>query len=431
MKSIRPLNRLYQFIFFWFFIELIWWIKTPEFFRSLYAEDATIFGTQAFLNNFPDDLLIQHAGYMHILPRLLTRTALLFPIEIAPFVLCTLIAGVIAFICVGIFTLLGRHFHNKVLLVAVTFSFALVPISNFESLGNAANLHFFLTAAAALFLSFKADSKFLNFQSFLICVFAATSDPFLVLLAPIAFNSRIPKSLKNLRVDYARNGAFQGWLLGVTLQLAFMAFAPGERRIIENFQPLNKVTYLFLDRVIGAAFIPNWGFVSSAAKEDSSLLVMRSLGALTILLFLISICYLNVKEGRISIRIVLSAAISMTAYWVIAGVLINPEPRYAVAPGILILFFCAINLDRLFQGINLDYKRQLITYSFVTLLIFTWIFSLTPSDKLHESVGWDSQIKKSSELCQNGNSTVNIIARPLKMTRTEEVNHTILLPCNN
>jgi hypothetical protein len=431
MRPVLKLNRFYQFILFWFSIELGWWIKNPEFFRSFYAEDATIFGTQAFFNKFPDDLLIQHAGYMHILPRLLTRSALLFPIEVAPFVLCTLIAGVIAYICIGIFTLLERHFDNKILLVAVIFSFALVPISNFESLANAANLHFFLTAAAALFLSIKADSKFLNFQSFLICFFAATSDPFLVLLAPIAFSSGVPRSLKNLGVEYARKGAFQGWLLGVTLQLSFMAFAPGERRIIENFQPLNKVTYLFLDRVIGAAFIPNWGFVSSAVKVDNTLLVIRSLVAFTILLFLISVCYFNIKGGQISIKIVLSVAVSMTAYWVIAGVLINPEPRYAVAPGILILFFGAINIDRICRRINLNYNRNLVTYSFVILLVSTWIFSLTPSDKLHDSVGWNAQIEKVSELCQDANSTVQIVARPLKMTIINEVNHTLLLPCNN
>lgn len=431
MTSKFRLNSIGQFFCFWVLVESSWWIKNPEFFRSFYAEDATIFGTQALLSRFPSDLLIQHAGYMHILPRLLTRVSLLFPITLAPLILCTLVAGVIAFLCMGIITLLSKYVKHRVMLIIVSFSFALIPIANFESLGNAANLHFFLTAAAALFLSFKTESKSLNFQGFLVCFFAATSDPFLVLLAPIAFNAGIARNTKVLWSLYSRNGAFQGWFIGVTAQLAFMIFNPGERRILENFQPVKKVIYLFLDRVIGAAFIPNWGFVSNAATKDNSFLLIRAITAITILILLISVCYFNIKQGRISLRITLLVAASLVAYWIIAGTLINPEPRYAVAPGILSLFFCAINMDRLRLSFQHTYKLKLLTYSFLTLLVSTWLFSLTPSNKLQESVAWNSQIKNAAILCQSGMSSVKIIARPLRMFRDGEINHTLILPCHN
>jgi hypothetical protein len=210
-----------------------------------------------------------------------------------------------------------------------------------------------------------------------------------------------------------------------------MAFAPGERRVIENFQPLSEVGYLFLDRVIGAAFIPNWGFISNAARIDNSLLVFRSTVAITILILLISLCYFNIKNRLISVSKILLVTVSILAYWVIAGILINPEPRYAVAPGILILFFCAINLDRLCLPINHSHWQNLITYLFLALLVSTWIFSLTPSGNLRDSVGWNSQITKASVLCQGTIPSVKIVARPLNMTKSDEVNHALLLPCNS
>jgi hypothetical protein len=429
MKEKSRIVTTYYFLLFWALIESVWWIKSPELFHSFYGEDARIFGTQALSSSFPSDLFIKHSGYMHLLPRILVRISLFLPLEIAPVLLTTLVAGVIAFLCSTVLVRLSYIINNRMILVSVTFSFALLPISNFESLGNAANLHFFLTAAAVLMLYFKAEGKYNNFQGFLICFFAATSDPFLLVFVLIAFASLKRNHTKISVPSFWQYGALYGWLIGVVIQVFFMVFAPGPGRLTHSYQSLTKVIYLFFDRVVGSALIPYWGFITSDQLGHGATLLLRGLAGVALSIVISYLVFHNVKQHRISFKNVSIAGISVGAYWVLAGVLINPEPRYAVAPGILLLFMVAINLDRCQIIGHPNLSPKLISNFFILLLACSWVTSLNPSKQLGTSVNWSDQVRNIVTNCNKTNlGEVELIGRPL-IVPVGEKNQMLIVPC--
>jgi hypothetical protein len=429
MREKTRIAPAFYFLLYWALIESVWWIKSPELFQSFYGEDARIFGTQALSTSFPSDLFIKHSGYMHILPRILVRISLFLPLEIAPVLLTTLVAGVIAFLCSAVLVRLNYIFNNRMILVSVVFSFALLPISNFESLGNAANLHFFLTAAAVLMLYFKAEGKYSNFQGFLICFFAATSDPFLLVFVLIAFASLERNYTKISVPSFRQFGAFYGWLLGVVIQLFFMVFAPGSGRLTDNYQSFTKVIYLFFDRVVGSALIPNWGFITSDQLGQGATILLRGLAGVALSIVISYLIFHNVKQHRISFKNISMPIISVGAYWGLAGILINPEPRYAVAPGILLLFMLAINLDRCQINSHPNLSPKVISNFFILLLVCSWVTSLNPSKQLGTSVNWSDQVRSMVTNCNKTNlGEVALIARPL-MVPVGEKNQMLIVPC--
>jgi len=93
-------------------------------------------------------------------------------------------------------------------------------------------------------------------------------------------------------------------------------------------------------------------------------------------------------------------------YWVFSGYFFNPEPRYAIFPGlclvaiICILFdVCASQKMIINHGVIWLKKSGVVFLSF--LFISTWLFSITPNSVRTAGTTWESELVTARNLCNS------------------------------
>jgi hypothetical protein len=166
-----------------------------------------------------------------------------------------------------------------------------------------------------------------------------------------------------------------------------------------------------LDRVVGSTFIPWWGDVSKSTTSPvphilptSIYLVSRAFLALGILLFCAFYLLKSSKKSRETIALITGVFLSGVLYWLVVGVLFNPEPRYAIFPSfslLLLIFYFHGNLN---TSKNFKLHERVITI----LILFTWIGSWSPSAHRTEGPNWTTELLKAKAKCSVGVDKVRI-----------------------
>jgi hypothetical protein len=199
-------------------------------------------------------------------------------------------------------------------------------------------------------------------------------------------------------------------------------FHSQESRSISSSHSIVKTLYLFLDRVIGSTFVPHWGRVSSdtlvagGVKTD---LIFRALIGLATLIVILFFAVVHLKR-KLSINERHSKAtlfwlmILPVIYWFTAGYLFNPEPRYAIFPGLSFLLVALFLLDHFSCTERRTFQITLVTYSVMIFSILIWVLSPSPSDRRVIGPEWNSQIFNGKLQCAQANQEF-VIVRILPM----------------
>jgi hypothetical protein len=407
----RVLRSSISFIGVWIALATIFAIKIPSSYKKIYAEDGASL-QQSLENPFPQELFEPVAGYMDVLLRGAGAIVSLFPLDFAPQVFFLINTFLMASLWLSVFVSSRSLINSGGWRTLLATGLILLPIGNFESIANSANLHFYFMSACVLILLSTPKNRFEIIFLSSVVLLAASSIPLMLLTFPLVLiknllREKTARSPRDLAISFS-------WILGNVFQIVFiLTVALGERKSSGINSP-TEVLYLFLDRVLGSTIIPFWGMVSTSTETPiprilgtSSYLILRAVVALSMLLVisLMAIKYSRFTSGE---RLMLITIIGTgLLHWLLVGTVFNPEPRYAVFSS-----FCFLaSLIYVFQ--NLPGEFFLIKYIAVTILLFTWIGSWSPSTLRTEGPTWDSEFRKAQLECADGAKIVSITTTPI------------------
>jgi hypothetical protein len=393
-------------------------IKIPSAFRNFWAEDGGFY-EQALVDTFPEEFFSSGGGYLIFISRIISRIVTLGPIEHAPFVNAVVVNVFLSLFIQRVYVNLGIFVKSRIYKAIISISLFLLPINNFDVIASGGALHFqLLFVSLILALSAKERKAIYKLDTFIIAV-AILSDPFtLITLMPLFFQRKNELAKIWRKVP----GSLTFIIASVITQIAMVInFQLQGNRSIGTSPSILKTLYLFLDRVIGSTFVPHWGHISSSSLNEGGItryLVMRAVIGLVctsiILIFISLHLQKRLPKGEIHTKSSISWLVFLSSfYWLTVGLIFNPEPRYAIFPGLCFLLTVLILIDhRSCQG-----KGQRIvcvpTCIVLSFSILIWILSATPNERRILGPEWGSQISIGKSACaQSGRQSVWIKTLP-------------------
>ena len=403
--SLNLLKSIFTFLLFSLVFIILVLIKIPIAFDSFWAEDG-VFYSQALVEAFPIDFFISGGGYVIFVSRILSNLVANFPVYYAALANAVLLCFILGFLAQRIYKNLAFLVQNSTHRVMISLSILLLPINNFETIASGTSLHFILLFVT-LIISLSASRTFkLSPVDAVVVSVSFLSDPFTILCITPLFLGRIAQ-LRNfwrnrfsLLLLWVASFLIQGWMV-----IAIYSETPRELTVAPS---LSKTIYLYFDRVVGSTLIPNWGLVSSKIFIDGRLtlfLVFRAFLAFVIFAFIFLITTRVYGKSRrfgkdFDLHAILFLLLAPIGYWLIASFMINPEPRYAVLPGLSLLVIVVYLIS---QSSDLDgsvFKKKVYPGITSVLIVTLWVFSFSPSERRENGVTWKSEVNKARLECQ-------------------------------
>jgi hypothetical protein len=153
---------------------------------TIWAEDGHIFLSDALDRNSVGLLWTAAGHYMHLVPRLLAALAAALPLRSAASVFAVGSALIVSLVSLYVFfasrAIISSTWGRAVLAGLV----ALLPAAGFESIANAANLHYFLMFGAFWALLDRPNSGWRAAAGVAVVLGATMSDPHSAILLPLA-----------------------------------------------------------------------------------------------------------------------------------------------------------------------------------------------------------------------------------------------------
>jgi hypothetical protein len=153
----------------------------------LWAEDGSIFVTDALAGAPFHNLLTPYAGYMQGFPQFVTSVVVaIAPLRVVPAVLVVISVLTASTIAGATFVLLRDRVSPIVARLAIALAIAVSPVAGIEASGSIASTHFFLLVGLFVVLVTRESSRLVIVLECLLVVFAVTSDPLSLLFLPFA-----------------------------------------------------------------------------------------------------------------------------------------------------------------------------------------------------------------------------------------------------
>lgn len=153
---------------------------------SMWAEDGSVFLQGALEQDPGGTLLLPYRGYVLVSARLIAAVASLVPIEYAAAVMAGSAALIVGAIAAFTYVASADLIASRGLRALLAASVVLTPVARIESLGNVANLHFYLVFAAFWALIWVPRWRAGVIASCVVVALAALSDPLVAVLVPVA-----------------------------------------------------------------------------------------------------------------------------------------------------------------------------------------------------------------------------------------------------
>ncbi|MDQ0677776.1 hypothetical protein QFZ30_001158 [Arthrobacter pascens] len=251
---------------------------------TIWAEDGGIFLRDALAGGTLLDVFAPYEGYLHVLPRVAAEVVvMLFPVDY--------FAGAMNFLsCVTVALIAGLVFHcskamspNPLVRICWASITILVAPGPLETLGNFANVHWYLLWAVPWLLLKPAASRAEGVFLFMVAVFVALTEILSLMFIPL-FLYRFK--------DKGHWPARAGLLIGLACQVATTLFFPRSPSSGYQVNPVSVVQGWFLNSSSALVF----------GDSPSIIENIRNFGALPIVLaalpFLAAFMYILSKGSR-------------------------------------------------------------------------------------------------------------------------------------
>ena len=378
------------------------YISVPNFLTSIYAEDGQQHLQDAIRDGGIQTLFRTLGGYADLPTRAIASAIYLASPSLYPLLLAAAVVLVIYFCTIVVYKSVNPFFQNKNLTILFISFLIVLPIARFESIGNVANLHFFLfTSSAFVFLHFLWFKKVDKFQLYFV-LFSALSIPLMVFFFVFLlyqFRANI-KSYKNYRSLLANPFTFL--MVGSIINF-ILSWGDTETRPPKNANSLLKISYLFLDRVVGSSFIPFWGRVSSnenvaviSHSPFQSTLLRATLASAVLIAILFMISKLETELRKFA----LFTVAMLVLFCILIGRFYNLEPRYCIYPTYLLIFLLFLRFSKLQNR-----KVHVFIALFIVLLSFN---ARVETESRQGSTNWQLEVKKARDLCKSNPNLLEV-----------------------
>ncbi|HEY8339085.1 MAG TPA: glycosyltransferase family 4 protein, partial [Egibacteraceae bacterium] len=295
---------------------------------TLWGEDGTIFLQQALSTSPWTALQTVYAGYLHVLPRLLTEAVAVLPLAAAAPALAAGAATLTAGTAVLVERASAAHLPWRPARVVLAAAVVLLPVAQAEVFNAVANLHWPLIFVAFWMLLWPTERRWEVAVAAAVIALAVLSDPLVLLLAPLAV---------------ARFASGRGW----RVRLVPVVFAVGAvlQTVALVTNPTPREFPLELDLVKVAAWYV-WHVVTKAAfgswLPEAVPLPVAVLLTLIALALAAGVAVVAVRTRRRRPTALVSTAVIASVVLYAAPVVLSgyATPRYSVAP-VLLLYTAA------------------------------------------------------------------------------------------
>ena len=381
---------------------LMGWARAPFAPRNFWGEDGARFFLHALEDGWIEPMGRALAGYFHFLPRLLGPVGTLVPIEWAPAALFVCGAAAVAWFSATIY-LADSLVGGRRAAFALALMPVLLPITGFESIANLANLHFLMLCATAVVLVGEQETQGRRINDTLLATVVGLTSPTTLGLIPLAA----------ARVWLDRNEGRRlapvvvGWIVGIGVQLLLIATLADESREMASDRSVQKIGFLFLERVVSYNLVPFWPRISGedASTVTASLVLRALVGAacLAVIGLLLARAFVMARRREDERRAVFLIAVPATAvfFFTAASWLVGSEPRYAV--------FSAFCLVWALLTVTVDLSVRVLKIVLAVFLVLAVTTHWVPSDLRRTGPTWKDGIDLAVDKCRLDPDSVPVV----------------------
>jgi hypothetical protein len=214
---------------------------------TVWAEDGSVFLRDALEEHLLSTVVEPYGGYVHVIPRLIAAVAGAVPLEHAALVFSVGWAVAVSLSALFIYFASAEVFRSTWTRFGLAVLAAFLPAAGSELLGNATNLHFYLTYTCFWALIWRSEERGALVTRSIAVAAATLSDPLTILFAPLVIHRTVVRKTRGALVIPLVFAS------GVVVQLAAMAFSESPQRLT-RFDAAD-IPQLFALRVTGSLLV--------------------------------------------------------------------------------------------------------------------------------------------------------------------------------
>jgi hypothetical protein len=364
--------------------------RIPHGFDVVYAEDGSVFLTDA-LNKTPLDAFVTpYSGYLHLAPRLLVEVVALFPAGVAPVALAVVGALTTSLLALFVYVAAGAHLRTPLLRLAVAFPVALPMVAQAELPNSITMLRWLFMYTTCWALLWVPASRTGRVVATVVVVVAAFSDNVVVLYVPLA-------AVRVWSRRDAQGAVSLGALLaGAVVNVALVATGTSEHpSIAPRVDPLWAVQAFVLRPVPQAFLGEHW--VGMRPTHD---LVGLAPVVLAWLLVALAVRF-GWRRGSGADRplAVLAGGYCVAVFLFVAMVSGNATGRYSVPSAFLAITVVAALLRPDPPDDSATAPRPAVVPAAVLLLVLAFATSLRTESPRSHGPRWSVELRSARAIC--------------------------------
>lgn len=379
----------------------------PAAWNLFWAEDGKVFLEDSYRGSFLENLFHPYAGYMHLVPRLIAEPVSAFvPADWAAVAFTVSASAVWSAVAVLVFDFARGHVRSLAIRIVLWVMVIAIPVGGLEVVGNIANSHWFLMAAAFWALAARDRGGWQITAASLTVGVAALSDPLTAMLAPLVL----------LRVLLLRTWRANvvSIVFATTILLQMLVVLGTERDTSEMHPSPGAMFRSFVMRVIVGGFVgrTNTDHLRNIIGNDG----LYSLG-IGILVVLVTIALLCLRRSAMPlIALVFSVAFTLVTTWLTWSALARHAPefviiggsRYSVTPILVMYAVVVIGADLLARR-STGRARPAVVSMLVLLLgllVVSWSADYAPK---YRPILPDAGVQYELQGCRDGVVSIEIL----------------------
>jgi len=382
--------------------------------HSLWAEDGTVFLSDALNKPFFSTLFAPYNGYALVVPRVAAALVSVFPLADAAWLIALVSSIIVSLVALFVFDASRVVLGHASVRLGLALAVVLLPAEAFETTANLANIHWYLLFACfwALASTDTSSGRLVARSAF--ALFAPLSSPLAVLFIPVAAWSLATRRTKAafIPVMFFTTGLIAQWSVVLT------APSNSTDAISSPFHPSDLVP-LFGSRVAGS-FLVGDRFLDLAWRALGDVFVYGSIVVVACVLGL-TLRRVSGAKLRFGLACVGEAVAFFTVELAVRGTSMIWPPtdalslggsRYFVLPILFLLAGFAVGVD---DALGIGGVRSWPGWSLLVALWFGGILLLNYSFENPRSGGpvWVANLQQAELACPTaGGGYVNVPIAP-------------------
>ncbi|MEU4695289.1 hypothetical protein [Actinoplanes sp. NPDC023714] len=359
---------------------------------TVWAEDGSVFYSQAVTDGPWSALTTSYAGYFHVVPRLLAAVAAAFPPEAAAAVLAISASLATALLALLVFVASAGHLPSTLSRVLVSAVVVLVPVAQDEVLNSIANFHWY--GLYVLFWLFLWSPRGRAGQ------IVAVVTVFLVAGSDILVLAYLPLAAFRL-VNRDRHGRLLAGALGLGLVLQVAGLLSGSSERALALDPVGAVAGYVLRAVPAPLIGQRW----LGDDVNGRWVVLAGIAWLVVAAALV----VALRRVTRPLWVLAVAAALQSALMYLLPVVLSgaATPRYAVAPAMLVVVALVALLQPAPGGTRVP------LYALTALLAVVAAVNLRIDNPRADGLTWSAELDRAQAACAlDGGNTGLVIAPP-------------------